>query len=1487
MRPLNVLCLGALCLLAACGAPLEEDSPPPEALAVTQEQELSTACNESALAWPTGSGDSQKTCEVPWNYGLTCYKQQVSANCDRTGYVQKQCPVYQACRHPDFGKSHYASPSPQYTKTVTCAPIEEEDCQYSPDIGKVECETVTVGYACQAACQARANAEKNTVDSRFRTAVVAHVLSYTPNVPTSTCKFELQNFPIYNQQAAPPCPQIGTVQCDDLTQPIYASCRHSAHGVDSTNSCGTGTLFTTSPATLAQAKTQATARWNEPALKNEGNITYSTALSCRTCDSLPLDAVDPAVQVTQVSAKFECLKSSLQAYPTLPPAAGGATLESELVSRLKLLFELRGHQLTETQQAYVRNLYVTRPALHGTCGTAFTPPTGVDPSCPSQASLNGSLQMCQQLSSAHVPSQSAAAALNSCMDLGIQVSAISEACKAQEYRDAYHQIWLKLFEHSLADLKRSGQDQLPDQADVTVRLVQLNRWFEVQRNNVHAADPDSAELWQDVSDTLGVFWKAAYAHTLVNANGTGMVADPLNVGLKTDQVVLRAALSQAQPPLKGGALLLLLSDGFRGLFERMEDFSQLHDLGCRFKGCESGQVKTEMSELWALFASVPDAAALQNAVNASTVLAASAYPGHAEWKNIFNQLALRHGTFAAAVTASSGAPSYTPELLREPQGAPSVPLVAWAKMVQQAHAFTQSYAKAGVFQSTARNTLRIGIQESKQVLLNSHIQSRKQDLTSARDQYVANQANYVSNLLAEMGNASNQASLANQLDKKVEEFYALNEDLIGLQDNLALDEAQFGDFAGAFNTVLEQEEAQLALMQIQRTPTQTLNVDAADAHFGDPWEQIQTVAFENGGQVWKVQAQAGHLLNFRTTGLYAPSCALLNTTLANPEDPNVQLPVVAPQGGALTGPGGYIVTFQDGQFATGSTSLNAYARSSLDTKLCMGVKVEAGFKFLGNGGTAYASAEACMAASLGMETSVNLNEGVDSRTSASFATGLRVSNTPFPGAPAGSLLLVAMEKDGSAPGQIRDVRILQEPNTSVVVEADQDYYLVVNDKGGCVADTQHALTVEFTQLVPAGQAAKALGKAMAQSMTDLRAATSAAVSQGRVTSSELSALRDAASARLLTAFSQECPGCQVSDMPPVFTALFNAHVSKELARLERLLQIHAVERALRTMMLDFQFLRDDLAAGEEKARLLRLLPLWNLRNLDGLMMREGLRSLTTLVTDYLYPVMDLRYPTAIASLKTAPALDTLVRANWSADFPTLTTLAINAVSTIETKLADARLNDPTESHTLVALSFPRPNINNSNVSPWRKADSERSEALWAALASQGKFTLKLTPEDLYTAVGGASGLMQCNEGTPLLKTMAFFLVRPNQPSNDSLNSQMKRASVAWSDSFAFTGETVTKTYTMIDPLWLTGSPRILFGNGAQALERFELHETSKPEANQNITGDGLSPFGAMQVDMSDFFQQAPNPLDAATELVVMLKVDKRAVLDVSQPQVCQ
>ncbi|WP_437576748.1 hypothetical protein [Sorangium sp. So ce887] len=785
----------------------------------------------------------------------------------------------------------------------------------------------------------------------------------------------------------------------------------------------------------------------------------------------------------------------------------------------------------------------------------------------------------------------------------------------------------------------------------------------------------------------------------------------------------------------------------------------------------------------------------------------------------------------------------------------------------------------------------MGIQESKRAALDAEVQRSEALLTTAKDDYVAHRAQYVTEVLEQLSNDSDREELAQDLERKIREFYDLNEDLVGLKDNIAIDEAQFGSFAAAFNTARERESTAGEQM-IERAPPQTLNLTGASARYAPSGSGIDNdvlnFAVLRGGAAFSVQASKGDILNLRSTGSYVPSCALRTTQLPVPWVPGTTADIVT----SPTGPGGYLVTYQNDRFQSSSAGENTFEGSSQTERTCTGASGNLVVNFYGLGGGATATLDDCIEETHGSQLTTSDQRGFEQRTSASFATGLRLPGTPFPDAPVGSLLLVELPRGGILRNQIRDVRVLHEPSTSVVVNSDKaDYYLVVNDKGDCSPDpidTAYNLALQIHHLAPSGAVARAMGQAMAETLTELRSSIPAKLTQGGVTPSEIAALRDAANFRLLTKFGEACPGCVASQMPDVYRSLFDAFVSKELAQLERRVQIYALERAIETLRLEFKFLRDDLAWNEERARLLELLPMWNLRNLDGHKMRDGLRALSTLVTDYLHPVMDLRYPGVASNLRTHEALTNLVRADWSAAFPELSVKAIDAVTAIKSALSFSRTADPDPHYTLVALSFPKPVApggEEEGPSEWSRADGERSEALWSTLTSTGRFTVKITPEDVYTSEGGSGGWLLCTAATPILHTMAFYLVRPSSSNNEVLNGQMKQADVHWASTFDFTGEDVTKTYVMDSPEWLIGAPRILFGAADEALAKFQEHETLKDESDQNIAGDGLSPFGTLEVDMARL-RNAPSPLDDATELVVTMQVDRRTVLSASQPAWC-
>src|SRR6185436_3957363 len=69
--------------------------------------------------------------------------------------------------------------------------------------------------------------------------------------------------------------------------------------------------------------------------------------------------------------------------------------------------------------------------------------------------------------------------------------------------------------------------------------------------------------------------------------------------------------------------------------------------------------------------------------------------------------------------------------------------------------------------------------------------------------------------------------------------------------------------------------------------------------------------------------------------------------------------------------------------------------------------------------------------------------GSDHHSSAGFASGLRLEDTPFPDMPVGSLLVVLTDPGTDT---IRDVRVVRSAGTSILIKTAADAHFVVNDK---------------------------------------------------------------------------------------------------------------------------------------------------------------------------------------------------------------------------------------------------------------------------------------------------------------------------------------------------------------------------------------------------------------------------------------------------------
>ena len=127
----------------------------------------------------------------------------------------------------------------------------------------------------------------------------------------------------------------------------------------------------------------------------------------------------------------------------------------------------------------------------------------------------------------------------------------------------------------------------------------------------------------------------------------------------------------------------------------------------------------------------------------------------------------------------------------------------------------------------------------------------------------------------------------------------------------------------------------------------------------------------------------------------------------------------------------------------------------------------------------------------------------ESRRSASFELGLRLVNTPFPDMPAGSLLLVQLPRGETAINKIKDIQIIRT-NSSFLVQAASDYYLVAND---CTSNDHDALSVHVLQQRPLSIIARDLSQTMIRSLETIATEGARFIHAGAISPTDMQNLR--------------------------------------------------------------------------------------------------------------------------------------------------------------------------------------------------------------------------------------------------------------------------------------------------------------------------------------------------------------------------------------------
>lgn len=1103
-----------------------------------------------------------------------------------------------------------------------------------------------------------------------------------------------------------------------------------------------------------------------------------------------------------------------------------------------------------------------------------------------------------------------------CLSAGSMIASVGSGCPQQLYRDAYDLVSSDVLDGSQRQIQvtGTGAEATLVVPDLQSHLKRIGHWYDNYRQIYPASDGAAAneKVWAQTSKILGNFWKNVYAKVGVPQPGSGTPSDALldnlfQQGIEADRRVLLAALS-SPVPIKTAPLVALMGDALQSMSSRLTQVGMYHDLACRFKSCAHGTVKTEVSELTHFLAAVATPVELATAVAADAPDAVTAH--WKPWHQVFASLSAQAGTFQSAVLdALPGITTYSPDLIAPPPPAADAappaatvatpPLMGLEKIVQEARARTNSFQATGLFDSRYEGVLRAGMEQRRVSNKISGARDRTTDLENQASTLKATRQQLATTILEQMRNLGNQQKVNDEIRQLFERAKQMRQDIAGLRNGVEVQEARYGEFMQTYNLlaqIAESSGTSIKHLDAEMTVKPRDAIWAGGSAGAQDTDLLSSFvarpALRPAELSWPIDAQKGDVLNLDTSGSWSPACALRTAEFTNPltgKRDKYVVPKPAP-----TGPEGYLVNVNKNEFVATTNQSVHTVDSYLDRlyasdKHCAGFGGSVGINFIFSIPLFHASTQFCEGTDDGKRisdaTSESASSGGETSMAASFTTGIRLPNTPFPTFPAGSLLVAQVARGGTLRSDIRDVQVVQKPFTSVVISDDADVYFVVNDvvdQEACGAPDGNALTVSLNRIRPIGTLSEPLGAGMATALGHLRDQQAVLLEQGSVGPQQMQALHDLAYTDLSNACGTNCS--YLSYYPADLLKFFGTWVSKELATIERKVEARALERQVVLIDMQVAALANDIQNLSDQARLLRLIPTWLLKDLDTELLQNNMRSLLELLVADLYPIVDLRAPSTLQrldqNLLSALLYPTRSSGDWAGSLVDWTSAAVevskNIVDRLEEALGDSLIND-----RIVLVGIPNPSVATHDGN-WQRVAPERAQVIWDDIANKKKkfITVGIEPSDLYPLESGATHHLVCSEAVPVITAMAIYMVRPGL--TETFAGQRAEISVDPQQRFPDVGE--LKSYRIDNDNWVNQSVAVLAGEwGSSSLEGPGGPEAAVAKLTADTatpldrTMNGLSPFTHFDISLDGIatVKSGPAPADSASEMVIAFRLQTR------------
>ncbi len=1032
-------------------------------------------------------------------------------------------------------------------------------------------------------------------------------------------------------------------------------------------------------------------------------------------------------------------------------------------------------------------------------------------------------------------------------------------------------------------------------SEVGRQVLNFDAWHEANTRLLTGGAQPTAEQSQilagDLSEALGLFWGALDAHF----NATKPVVDKLNetapsaVELKT---ALRDALTRGDQgarelvsaaftpvdagdgqfvlPAGGEPLLALLGEALAPLSERLDDQSTYHDFACQFRDCLATANASAVVQFYRILSHLGTAAELGATLDATA-------GDLGQWKPIFRVLNANRARLDAALTAAAAG-----------KGAEGADLDAlppavrpFFKIMRNARERVARFNATGQFSPAARSLDSGQDQATRQAVIDA-INAKLGPFIARKDRYNNDLIALARETLGSMNDATELTRITNLVAQKEQVRANLEADVRGLQNSADQEARRLGDILTSFQQ-LETGLDQNQLIDVGNSVA--FSASGAHARYlgpgGNP--NVEALSIHPG-----IAVVSGQMLQVQASGSWSPTCALRKNVMQvlkplSPETPPG--PVAIDLSDAVTGPEGFSLQWTGSGFHAGSTTTSAgwSFEAGARGEVCVGED------FIGF------DANACLFTSARYQhsnTSAD-SSGNELRTTAAFSKGLRLSNLPFPDAPAGSLLAVVKARTG---GALLDVQVVQGPGVMVPVTQDANVYFVVNDRA-CVFPerpiTDRQLTVRANVIVTLKDVAPKVVEAMNVVLKDVRPYEAIYADQGRILPSQISFLRSQAALKLVDKLDDLNPPISTEDLPAPLLTLFNAFVDREIVRVERAVELKAIDRQLALLKLEVEALQAGVLAGGEQSSVRNLLLAHMVRNLDAEVLRAETRALVEQTRDYLLPMLELWYPIYLQSKRNEGAFKNNLTAlsesgDLDGDLTALATAAAEVVNSLLHGFLAAPFGNKPQGAELpiVLVSFPRPSVRVPNAltgdfdSHWRIVDGTRSGMVWSAIERREVARLSLTAADLY-ARSSTQGTLPCSEVTPVIRGIRFLFASTkigDYMNAGELNGLGRTLGGIAPEQQTFLTELGEAHYILAPgSVYHKFSGSVLYGRDAELRELVDESFTN----DDSTRPVGLSPFGTYEIDFRDIDAEWPGStglgIDEAEEFVVAMQLDSKAV----------